>query len=155
MNLKQILGHIENHEELINQIEAELGKNFVPRSEFNEKNEGLKTLQTQLDKMTTDYNNLTTEKSTLEQTLAGLNEKVSGYEKAAIRAKVAHEVGLPYELATRLSGDDEKAIREDAKLLAGLVKNNQPLPPLKDNEGGGGNDENAAYKSLLSNLKGE
>ena len=42
MDLKKILGNVENHEELIRQIEAEVGKEFVPRKEFNEKNTALK-----------------------------------------------------------------------------------------------------------------
>lgn len=42
MDLIKLLGNIENKEEVINKINAEIGREFVPRSEFNAKNEELK-----------------------------------------------------------------------------------------------------------------
>jgi predicted nuclease with TOPRIM domain len=153
MNLKQILGHIENHEELIKQIEAEIGTDYVPRAEFNEKNNALKTLEKQLGEVNSSRDPLTKEKATHEQTVADLQNKVTLYETASLKVRIAHETGIPYELASRLFGEDEAAIRKDAETLAGFVKN-QSLPPLKDNEPAG-DDEDAPYRALLNKIKGE
>lgn len=43
MDLKKILGNIEGHDELIEKINAEIGREFVPRAEFNAKNDELKS----------------------------------------------------------------------------------------------------------------
>ena len=43
MDLKKILGNIEGHDELIEKINAEVGREFVPRAEFNAKNDELKS----------------------------------------------------------------------------------------------------------------
>lgn len=154
MDLKKILGGIEGHEDLIKQINAEIGKEFVPRGEFNTKNKEANDLQAQLDAANENLKTLETEKAAHETTVAGLNQKITGYEAAALKTKIAYELGLPHELAGRLSGDDEAAIRTDAETLQGLLGGKQ-APPLKDTEDPLPSGEDAAYKTLLSDLKGE
>lgn len=61
-------------------------------------------------------------------TVEDLQAKVRQYETASVKTKIAHEVGLPYQLADKLSGDDEDAIREDAKKMAEFIK--RPAAPL-------------------------
>lgn len=58
----------------------------------------------------------------------GLEAKVKEFESASLRTKVALETGLPYQLAEKLSGDDEEAIRADAKKLAEFVA--KPSAPM-------------------------
>lgn len=58
----------------------------------------------------------------------GLEAKIKEYETASIRTKIALETGLPYQLAEKLSGDDEEAIRADAKKLAEFVA--KPSAPM-------------------------
>lgn len=154
MDLTKILGHIENHEELIRQIEAELGKEYVPRSEFNAKNSSLKELEKQLNELNESLTTATNEKSTLEQSIADLTAKASASELKALKSQIAYETGLPFELAGRLTGDDEASLREDAESLSKLVASKQSLPPLKSTEPiVEGKD--AAYKQMLNQLKGE
>lgn len=81
-----------------------------------------------------------------------LTAKVKGYEIASVKAKIAHETGLPYELAQRLTGEDEDTIRKDAKVLAALVSKKPPAP-LANPEGSGGRD--AALKKMLADLDGK
>lgn len=64
----------------------------------------------------------------------------------------AYESGIPYELAGKLSGDTEEEIKKDAETLAKFVKNQQPQP-LANTEHGHTNGKDAAYKSLLADLK--
>ncbi|WP_304515679.1 capsid assembly scaffolding protein Gp46 family protein [Companilactobacillus nodensis] len=90
-----------------------------------------------------------------DQNIENLNSKISGYETANLKTKIALENGLPYDLADRLVGDDEESLKADAERLAGFVKKDDPVPPLKDPEPNTGSDENSAYKNLIDNLEGE
>lgn len=155
MDLAKILANVEGKDELIKQIEAEVGREYVPRTDFNAKNNELKEAQRQLGDMTTNFNTLSNEKKTWDTTVADLNEKISGYEKSALKTKVAHEEGLPYELANRLIGDDEASLRADAKSLSALVTTKQPLPPQQSKDKKLAEGEDAPYKELLSSIKGE
>jgi hypothetical protein len=92
-----------------------------------------------------------------DKTIAELTGKVSTYELSSLKARIAHEVGLPYDLANRLTGADEKELRTDAESLSKLVSvpSKPGVPPLKSTEPASGKDD--PYKSLLENLniKGE
>ena len=151
MDLSKILGGLENGPELIKQIEAEIGKEFVPRSEFNAKNTELKERDKQLGELKNQLDESTKGKDTYDKTIAELNGKITKYELASIRARVAHEEGIPYEMAERLTGEDEKSLREDAKTLSKFTK--MSIPPLRSVEPTG-DGKDAAYKTLLSNIKG-
>ena len=88
-----------------------------------------------------------------DKTLADLTAKVKGYETSSVKMRIAHEVGIPYELATRLSGETEDDIRKDAESLAKLVgKPGQTAPPLKSTEPAGGDTKTAALRALAQNL---
>ncbi len=154
MDLNKILEGVENKEELIKQIESEMGKEFVPRTEFNTKNTELKELQKQLGEVNTGLEGLTKEKATHEQTVAELNAKIAEYEMAAMRNRIALEVGVPYEMASRLFGDDEQGIRDDAAALVKLIGKQTPTPPLRSTEPDG-DDSDAPYRALLRNMEGE
>ena len=51
-----------------------------------------------------------------------------------MRTRVALQYGLPLDLASRLRGDDEEALKQDAENLAGLMHANEPKAPLKSTE---------------------
>lgn len=86
-----------------------------------------------------------------DKNLSELNAKIAGYETANLRTKIALQHGIPYELASRLVGEDEESITADAKKLAELIGSKEPIPPLKDVEPKI-DDKDSAYKSLLENL---
>lgn len=91
-----------------------------------------------------------------DKAVADLNAKIKGYETASAKTRIALETGLPYEMASRLTGETEDDIKRDAANLAKLIgKQNPPAPPLRSTEGNGGNSKDTAYKSLLNNLKEE
>ena len=58
----------------------------------------------------------------------GLEAKIKEYETASIKMKIALETGLPHQLAEKLTGDDEEAIRADAKKMAEFVA--KPTAPI-------------------------
>jgi hypothetical protein len=70
-----------------------------------------------------------------DKTLAELQSKVKGYETSSVKRRVAHDAGIPYELADRISGETEEDIRRDAESLAKFLgSKNPPAPPLKSTE---------------------
>ena len=85
--------------------------------------------------------------------LAELQAKVDEYATAAVKTKIAHEVGLPYELAKKLEGDNEEAIRADAQSLAKLIK--PAAPPIGSNEPSAqaNNPTDAAFLQMLNDIK--
>lgn len=69
-----------------------------------------------------------------------LQTKIKGYETSSAKMRIAHEIGLPYELAERLSGEDEKAMREDAEKLKKLM-GAKIVAPLGTTENDGANSD--------------
>lgn len=89
-----------------------------------------------------------------KETVDGLNAKIHQYETASVKTKVALELGLPYQMASRLTGDDEEAIRTDAEAMVKLIGTRKPVAPLGSNEAVKTNaDPNkAAWSSLINSL---
>ena len=83
--------------------------------------------------------------------------QIRAYETDSVKTRVAREAGIPPELASRLSGDDEAAIKKDAESLAKILNagGRGNVPPLKSTEPDGASAEDAAYKAMLNDLKGE
>lgn len=157
MDLNKILGHLENSAELIKQIESEVGRDFVPRTEFNAKNTELKNLEKQVSELNSNLASLSKEKESFDKTLADLNSEVETYKLRDMKIRIAREKGIPYEMADRLTGEDEKALAADADALSKLISTvSKPTvpPPLKSTEPTG-DGKDSAYKALLTNIKGE
>ncbi len=94
-----------------------------------------------------------------DKEVAERDAKIKGYETASVKARVAHETGIPYELAGRLSGESEEDIRKDAETLLAAIGSQKPAAPLATGEPAGTNlaneAQNAALKKTLAGLKGE
>lgn len=92
-----------------------------------------------------------------DKTLAELQGKIKGYETGSVKLRIAHEENIPYELASRLSGETEEDIRKDAQSLARLMQASEQPAPLKSYEPSGADTKTAALKSLTEQLinKGE
>ena len=98
------------------------------------------------------------EKSTFQQNIADLTEKIKGYENDSVKTEKALEYGLPYEFRTRLKGETAEEIEADAKALAQLIgkQNPRPLPMRKNEPGGdGGDNKESAFREMLEKMKGE
>lgn len=91
-----------------------------------------------------------------DKTLADLQAKVKGHETNSVKMRIAHETGIPYELASRLSGETEEDIRKDAAAMAKFVSKGKYVGGLKS-EGGDTDSKKAALKALSEKLtsKGE
>lgn len=91
------------------------------------------------------------------ESIASLEAKVKGYETASVKSRIAHEVGIPYELANKLSGETEDDIRKDAEALKPFVTQ-KTVPPLRNPESQDASSGDATKDSmmkLVQNLKKE
>lgn len=82
-----------------------------------------------------------------------LTAKVHGYETASVKTKIALELGLPYQMADRLTGTDEESIRKDAESMVALIGMNKPKVPLGNPEpDAGGDPKDAVWKKFAASL---
>lgn len=119
-------------------------------SDYDELKKQSLDLQKQLGDANKALEDMKSASSTHEQSIADLTNKVKSYETSALKSRIAIEAGIPYELANRLSGEDEDSIRKDAEALSRLVVKSQ-LPPLKSTESGGA-DSDDPYRALARSI---
>lgn len=88
-----------------------------------------------------------------DKELADRDKTIRDYESRSVKTRIAHETGLPWELAERLSGEDEAAIRKDAEsLLAAIGQTRKQTPPLATKEIRDGESKKAALRELANAL---
>lgn len=89
--------------------------------------------------------------------VAKKDAQIKAYETDSVKTRIARETGIPFELAGRLAGEDEASIKKDAEALAKILGGGKggKVPPLRSTEPDGAEAEDAAYKAMLDNLKGE
>lgn len=90
-------------------------------------------------------------KDEINEKLETLERNLKNYEISSMKTKIALQNGIPYDMASRLMGEDEASITEDAKKLSELINIGKPTPPLKNTESNV-DGENQSYISLLNNL---
>lgn len=79
-----------------------------------------------------------------------LTAKVHGYETASVKTRIALELGIPYQMADRLTGEDEESIRKDAEEMIKLIGAKRQAPPLGSGEPKPANDTDAAWRSFAA-----
>lgn len=147
---------IETQEKLDAIIKERLARQ---KEQYEGKLTDYENLKTELDKLQQEnasYKSMldeAKEKAGLsEKSIEELNAKVSGYEKAQLRTKIALANGLPMELADRLAGESEDDLTADAKRLAEFMVKREQAPPLKDVEEPELNSSESAFRSMLKGL---
>lgn len=86
-----------------------------------------------------------------DEQIAKLQSQIKGYETGSVKTRIAHETGIPYELAERLSGETEEDIRKDAETLAKYIKS-KPSAPLRSPEGKESDGKTAALRAFTASL---
>lgn len=90
---------------------------------------------------------------------ASVSELTARAEKAeaeVLKGRIAHEAGIPYELAGRLAGATEEELKKDAETMAKYVSGVRTVPPLSTIGASSPQDASqAALSGLLSGLTGE
>lgn len=123
------------------------------RAEYDKQIENLNaTIKEANDKITAEGENLAAK----NKEIADRDTKIKQYEAAALRAKVAHEAGLPYGLSERLRGDKEEDIRKDAQELSRIM-GRRYTAPLGSNEPVDADSSNkrAAYRKMLEGINNQ
>lgn len=91
-----------------------------------------------------------------DKTLQSEKTRADNAEKTLLKIKVAQEYKLPAELADRITGDDEKAMKQDAETLAKLLSASSGLPRFtsepRDDRSSRQADKDAALSQLLKSL---
>jgi hypothetical protein len=135
------------------QLEADYkAKGWKSPEEIEALTKDLSDKVTQLETAAKDHE---TQVGGYKTTIADLNAKIHAYETDSVKTKVALEMGLPYQMASRLTGDDEKAIRADAESMAKLIGNTKPVAPLGSMEPNVKNSESSAWTSLSAALSNQ
>lgn len=89
-----------------------------------------------------------------DKVVSDLTLRAETAERSLLRAEVASENKLPYELSARLIGDTKEDMQKDAELLASFLKP-QSAPPAYSTtpaSNGGRPSTDAAYQTLLSGI---
>lgn len=119
---------------------------YISPEEFEEKTKSLNEQITELGNSLTAAH----EKSKADaETISTLETSVKNHVTASVKSRIAHEMGLPYELANKLSGDDEDAIRKDAESLKSIIGNIKKPAPFVSNPNEGTNGETSRQAALL------
>ena len=92
------------------------------------------------------------------ETIKTLTAQVKSFETANLKSKVAYELGLPYGMSSRITGETEEEIRKDAQSLKDLIGTSKPQAPQATTEPRLSQSpekamENAAYRQLLGSIK--
>lgn len=110
--------------------------------------------ETQIGTLTKERDDNAKKYAGYDKTVADLQAQVKGYEASSVKMRIAHETGIPYEMAARLSGETEEDIRKDAAILARFVSKGKYTGPLKGDGPDGESAERASMRQMLQNLKG-
>ena len=146
---REFLEKLGLEKEIIDQIMKEHGLTIqkVKPEDYDDIKAENKTLK---DTVTTLENSLK-EFEGYEDKLAEKDNLIKEYELENLKYRIANENGIPLELASKLSGETEEDLKKDAETLSSFITKKQTLPlrttePKVD-------DEMAAYKEMLDNLK--
>lgn len=142
---------IETQEELDEIIKARVAREREKYSDYEQLKKRVKELEEENGSLHTTIDDQTKSSDSINAQVEELKKQVADYERSALKQRVALKTGLPYELASRLVGEDEEAITKDAQSMVELMKPTQQVPPLKSIENES-NSENKFYSSLLQNL---
>lgn len=84
--------------------------------------------------------------------IADMQEKIKGYETASVKTRIAHETGIPFELAGRLSGSTEDEIRKDAETLSKYIGGAKKTAPLRNADSGTDDSKTSALRAFTASL---
>lgn len=156
---------INTQEELDNIIKERLNRDREAQSKKYADYDDLKKKVGEYESKIKEYTNAI---ANYDEQLKGVAEKdkeietlkgqVKTYEINALKVKIANEIGLPAGFSTRLSGEDEKAIKEDAKALKAVFDESTPQIPGVSREPAESNEaatKRAGLQAVLNGLKAQ
>ena len=123
----------------------------------DEVNTKVSELNKQLEELGNSLTNANDKAKTDAESIASLEAKIKVYETTSVKSRIAHEVGIPYELANKLSGETEDEIRKDAENLKPFVtqKHTAPKRDPESPDLESGDSTKDSMMKLVQNLKKE
>lgn len=121
-------------------------KQYADHDELKKQNEEYRN---QLTDTTQKLQDALKSQSETENKIAELNSKIKAHETDSTKTRIALETGLPYQFASKLSGETDDEIRQDAEKMIEIIGNQNTTPPLRTNEGDV-DEKKAALASLLN-----
>ncbi len=97
--------------------------------------ERTKELEDKITELSNSLNGANDKATKDAQTIADLEARNKEYETASVKSRIAYEVGIPHELANKLSGETEEDIRKDAEAMKPFVTQ-KAVAPLRNPEAG-------------------
>lgn len=155
---------IETQEQLDAIIKERIARaQETTKKEIEEKYSDYESIKKQLsekDTQLTELGNQLTEAKNKEDgintKMQELQTKVQKYESDSAKTRIAQEFGIDSQLANRISGENEEEMRADAKRLKEIIGDTRwRKAPLKSNEPEKEDEKAAAYKKMLTEIKGE
>lgn len=140
---------INTQEELDKILGERLKREREKFADYEAIKKGNTDLTAELDKLKKEAEINASNKADFEKQIKELTSKIKGYEADSAKNRIALEVGLPLEIAKRLSGSNEDEWRQDAELLAKFISKPLPQATSEQKEYSG---KNQAYKELLDKL---
>ena len=148
---------IETQEELDNIVKERIRREREKFDDYDELKKRVSELESENSTLKSTVEDDKQTRAGLDAQITELQGQVSNYETASLRTRIALQNGLPYDLADRLQGADEEALRADAERLAGFMRPATHQAPLRDTEPPIGDDKTMQMKQMLRELqpKGE
>lgn len=93
-----------------------------------------------------------------DKVVSDLTQRAQTAETTLLKSKIAHESGLPFELANRLVGTNEEELKKDAESLSAIIKPSGAAPLHTGGEHKGSSsapmqtNQNAAMLGFLNQL---
>ncbi len=134
------------------EVEAEFSQKYAGFDDFKAKAEKYDADIAEKDRRITE---LEGEKTNSAAKISELEGRIREYETSSVKMRIAREAGLPAELADRLSGEDEAAMRSDAEALAKLIRGQNVAPIYRQGGENKGDGKDAALKNLLQKVRNE
>lgn len=148
---------IETQEELDNIVKERIRREREKFGDYDDLKKRVSELETENSALKSTVEDNKQTRAELDAQITELQGQVSNYETASLRTRIALQNGLPYDLADRLQGADEEALKADAERLAGFMRPATHQAPLRDTEPPIGDDKTMQMKQMLRELqpKGE
>lgn len=125
-----------------------VGKKYADYDDLKQK---AAAYEKQIGEMTKAAEESAKKYSGYDKQLADMQAKIKGYETGSVKTRIAHEKGIPYELADRLNGQTEDEIRQDAEMLSKLI-GKKSVAPLKSSADDSADSKTAALKAFTSRI---
>lgn len=109
------------------------------------------TLKTANAQLTADLDEIKNGKTELEATINTLTAENSGLKMENLKTKIGLEAGIPFEMLSRIAGNNEEELKADAANLAKFIGTTHSAP-LRTNEQPPADEKMKALKDLRDGL---